>query len=83
MCLVCMLQYMGSAMGKGVAGLCGARQVEYAITNNEDERHQHSQHDWRYYLCCKCVVVSRSARLLACFSPIVHGRLPHQIKGYI
>ncbi|XP_045620568.1 uncharacterized protein [Procambarus clarkii] len=52
MCIVCMLQYMGTAMGKGAAGLCGAREGEYAITNEDENQHQHSQHDWRYYLCC-------------------------------
>ncbi|KAG7177060.1 phospholipase D alpha 1-like isoform X3 [Homarus americanus] len=52
MCLVCMLQYMGDAMGKGAAGVCGARQGEYTIGGSEEERPGHTQHDWRYYLCC-------------------------------
>ncbi|XP_071551933.1 uncharacterized protein [Panulirus ornatus] len=52
MCLVCMLQYMGNAMGKGAAGACGARQGEYAVASNEEEHQPHSRYDWRYYLCC-------------------------------
>ncbi|XP_064116971.1 uncharacterized protein LOC135222709 isoform X2 [Macrobrachium nipponense] len=64
MCILCMLQYMGEAMGKGVAGACGARQGEYEVANEEQTNHEglHSRHDWRYYLCCFSQSGSRAER---------------------
>lgn len=62
MCILCMIQYMGEAMGKGVVGACGARQGEYAVANEEEERRLRSRHDWRYYLCCFSQSGSRAER---------------------
>ncbi|KAK7078978.1 hypothetical protein SK128_002386 [Halocaridina rubra] len=62
MCVICMIQYMGEAMGKGVAGACGARQGEYAVASEEEQNRPRSQHDWRYYLCCFSTSAAKAER---------------------
>ncbi|MPD03642.1 hypothetical protein E2C01_099283 [Portunus trituberculatus] len=73
MCLVCFLQYLGGVMGRTAAGACGARQGEYALTEDDKQEERpacRSRHDWRYYLCCKSSV---RADLPSCVSSTKGG----------